>query len=240
MEILKFVEEANALECADALFDLYKNTAAQYGYDRILFSLMTDHFSLGLKAGHGVMQNYPDDWMKHYVKEGFQDCDPVRCFMFAKSGPFIWDELPLVMDLDKRQKNCLYGGTEAGLYNGAAVSLRGPNHEIAGVGAASSDKVKLDKNAPYILNLLSQHYYYAYQQILSKKMDLTDKIEITAKERDVLQWLIAGKSIPDIADILYISESAVKYRLSNIYRKFGTNNRYTVHVKALYNGLVNL
>mgnify|MGYP001627747121 CR=1 FL=1 len=240
MEIIEFVEKANAEQDLDKLFDLYKSATKAYGYDRLIFSLMTDHMALGLEAGHGVMQNYPDDWMKHYVKEGFKDCDPVRSFMFAKSGPFIWDELPLVTDFDKRQKACLYGGQEAGLFNGAAVSLRGPNNEIAGIGAASSDNIELAPHAPHALHLLSQHYYYAFSQIILSSKQKQDKISVTAKEREVLQWLGAGKSIPDIATIMNLSDNGVKYHLNNIYKKFNTCNRYTTVVKALYNGLISL
>lgn len=240
MEVLEFIDQANKAQDLDELFGLYQSASKAYGYDRIIFSLMTDHIALGLEAGHGIMQNYPDDWMKHYVREGFQNCDPVRSFMFAKSGPFIWDELPLITDLNARQANCLYGGRESGLFNGAAVSLRGPNNEIAGIGAASSDDVELPPTSPHALHLLSQHYYYAYQQIILKSKGQQDSISITQRERDILHWLGAGKSVGDIATIINLSEDGVKYHLNKIYRKFNTNNRYTTVVKALYNGLINL
>ncbi|MCD8563305.1 MAG: LuxR family transcriptional regulator [Alphaproteobacteria bacterium] len=242
MEILDFVDKANRIEDLDELFNLYKAAARSYGYDRVLFSLMTDHVALGLPAGHGVMQNYPDDWMKHYVKEEFQHCDPVRSFMFAKSGPFIWDELPLITDYNSRQSAVMNGAYEAGLYNGAAVSMRGPNNEIAGIGAASSDNVELPPTSPHALHLLSQHYYYVYQQIIlkAKGNGQQDCFSVTERERDILHWLGAGKSVGDIATIVNLSEDGVKYHLNKIYKKFNTNNRYTTVVKALYSGLINL
>ncbi len=240
MEILEFVDKANKAETADTLFGLFQTALRPYGYDRVLFSLMTDHIALGLPAGHGVMQNYPDDWMKHYVAKGYENDDPVRCFAFAKSGPFIWDELPLFSELGQRQKDCLNGGKEAGLNNGAAVSLRGPNNEICAIGAASSDNGEIAKNAPYILHMLGQHFYYAYQQIILKQKGEADKIVITEQEREILHWLGAGKSVNDIGTIINLSEAGVKYHLAKIYNKMGTNNRYTTVVKALYNGLITL
>lgn len=241
MDVLEFVDKANKTQDADELFTLYKTASKAYGYDRVIFSLMTDHMALGLDAGHGVMQNYPDDWMKHYVREGFQHHDPVRSFMFAKCGPFIWDELPLITEYDESQSAVMNGAKEAGMYNGAAVSMRGPNGEIAGIGAASSDDVELPPTSPHALHLLSQHYYYAYQQIILKAKGHSETIvTITPRERDILHWLGAGKSVCDIATIIALSEDGVKYHLNKIYKKFNTNNRYTTVVKALYNGLINL
>lgn len=240
MDILEFVEGANRADHPDTLFDLFKQALHRLGYDRVLFSLMTDHLALGLEAGHGIMQNYPDDWMKHYIKEGYENCDPVRCFVFSRTGPFLWDDLPRLMVLGDRQKACLTGGIESGLNNGMAVSLRGPNNEIAGFGAASSDTWKLDPTTPYIANMLGQHFYHAFQQIILRQKGEEEPISVTEQEREILHWLAAGKSVTDIATIVDLSDAGVKYHLGKIYAKMNTNNRYATVVKALYNGLITL
>ena len=54
------------------------------------------------------------------------------------SGPFIWDSLPLVMDLTPRQALCMNECREAGFHDGAAVCLRGLTGELGGIGVASS------------------------------------------------------------------------------------------------------
>jgi DNA-binding CsgD family transcriptional regulator len=240
MELLAFIEASNAASTEDALHTLYSRALHDLGYDRFIFSLMTDHLSLGLKAGHGVMQNYPDDWMKHYVAKGFEAFDPVRCFMFTANGPFIWDELPLVQDLSRKQQECLSGGVEAGLYNGAAVSMRGANGEIAGIGAASSTRQDMDPNTPYILNLLSQQFYLAYCTLMQKPENKSKPIYLTDREREVLTWFAKGKSSVDTADILGISYHGVEFHLKNVMRKLNTQNKTAAMVKALYNGLINL
>ncbi len=240
VDFLEFIEKTNSTNSLDDLFDIFRVSLQGYGYDRFIFSLMTDHIELGLDAGHGLLQNYPDDWMKHYVAKGYEDCDPVRCFMFARNGPFIWDELPLVQDLTKRQKDCLYGGAEAGLNNGAAVSLRGANNEIAGVGAGSSDKANLDKNAPWILNALSQQFYIAYCGLMHNENVEKEVIYLSDREREILKWVAKGKSSWDIGTMLNISEDGVKYHMTNIHKKLKTQNRLAAVVKALHNGLINI
>src|SRR5689334_12145670 len=100
MDLAKFIEATNETASVDELYRLLEQVILyECGYDHVLFSLMSDHRSLNLKAGHGIMRNYPDDWMKHYVEHGYEHLDPVRRFGFRHVGPFIWDQLPLVMDL---------------------------------------------------------------------------------------------------------------------------------------------
>jgi DNA-binding CsgD family transcriptional regulator len=48
---------------------------------------------------------------------------------------------------------------------------------------------------------------------------------LSARERDVLQWVARGKTNAEIATALYISESTVRKHLQNSYRKLGVSSR---------------
>ena len=50
--------------------------------------------------------------------------------------------------------------------------------------------------------------------------------DISARERDVIELLVQGKSNAEIGEILCISISTVKTHLSNIYTKCGAKSRY--------------
>ena len=116
LRLVDFIEQSNDALCPDRLYGLLERVLlTECGYDRVVFSLMSDHRSLKLRAGHGIMRNYPDDWMKHYIENGYEHFDPVRRFGFRHVGPFVWDALPLVMDLAPKQRLCLDQGREAGL-----------------------------------------------------------------------------------------------------------------------------
>src|SRR5689334_19568655 len=112
---------------------------ARLGFDKLIFSLMTDHACIQKKAGHGIVLNYPEDWMKHYIQCRYDVFDPVRCGMFSSRSFFIWDDLLKHPSLNRNQVLCLKQGEDAGLRDGIGIPLRGPLGALAGVGAASSN-----------------------------------------------------------------------------------------------------
>ena len=62
---------------------------------------------------------------------------------------------------------------------------------------------------------------------------------LTAREREVLELVVAGASNKEIARRLYVSENTVKYHLKNILQKLHAHNRAQVVAFALKHGLVN-
>ena len=62
--------------------------------------------------------------------------------------------------------------------------------------------------------------------------------DLTDREQDVLQLLVAGMSNPEIAAQLHLSVSAVKYHVSNILSKLGVANRTEAATIALEQNLV--
>jgi DNA-binding CsgD family transcriptional regulator len=55
---------------------------------------------------------------------------------------------------------------------------------------------------------------------------------LTAREREVLQWLARGKADRDIAEILDISARTVHKHLQRIYEKLGVENRTAAVIRA--------
>ncbi len=56
---------------------------------------------------------------------------------------------------------------------------------------------------------------------------------LTARERDVLDWLGAGKTDKDIAAILTISPRTVQKHLQRIYEKLGVETRTAAVMRAM-------
>jgi len=56
---------------------------------------------------------------------------------------------------------------------------------------------------------------------------------ITPREREVLTWITAGKSNPETAIIMGISQWTVKIHVANLYKKLGVSGRGQVVAKAI-------
>jgi DNA-binding NarL/FixJ family response regulator len=63
---------------------------------------------------------------------------------------------------------------------------------------------------------------------------------LTARERDVLEWLALGLSNRAIAGRLGISEHTVKFHVTSIYGKLGASTRTEAVRGALRRGLITL
>lgn len=60
---------------------------------------------------------------------------------------------------------------------------------------------------------------------------------LTTGELEILQLVLSGASITDIMGIIYRSSHGVKWRLSNIYHKFGVGDRLALIKLAAKNGI---
>ena len=90
MQLETFVDQSLKATTIEDLNRLLEKGAADLGYDRFLYSQFTDHEATGLPNGHGVVHNYPMDWVNHYTANDYQVIDPVIATATASNGPFVW------------------------------------------------------------------------------------------------------------------------------------------------------
>jgi DNA-binding NarL/FixJ family response regulator len=60
---------------------------------------------------------------------------------------------------------------------------------------------------------------------------------LSERERQVLQLLVAGQSVPSLAGSLHISSSTAKTYVARLYEKLGVRNRAEAVLAAVYLGL---
>lgn len=58
-----------------------------------------------------------------------------------------------------------------------------------------------------------------------------EKYKLTPSERGVCHWLLAGKSLPEVALILKKATATVKQQTLSIYRKLGVTSRPQLFAK---------
>jgi DNA-binding NarL/FixJ family response regulator len=62
--------------------------------------------------------------------------------------------------------------------------------------------------------------------------------DLTHRELEILQLVIAGKTNRGIADQIYISEKTVEFHLDHIYTKLGVRTRLMAGVWAIQQGIL--
>lgn len=240
MLIESFIEDSNRAGTPEQLFSLYLASMHALGFDRVIFSLMSDHAAIGRAACHGIARNYPSDWMSHYVSVGYQDVDPVRQRIMVSDRPFFWSELPRTRRLTDGEQAVMDGGQEAGLNDGIGIPLRGARGAIAGVGAASSSKgVARTLSTLCQANLLAQQFYLAYLELCSSA-EVAAPVTLSSREREILEWVAAGRTKSEIGEILSISHHTVDYHTRKVLQKLGAPNLTVALLGAIKLGLVRI
>src|SRR5580658_4445707 len=207
MILEEFIRQSNSASSQAEVFTLLQKALKELGYDSVVYSLLTDHPSIGRKAGHGVMGNYPTDWMDYYMARGYFAKDPIPKHAFTTVAAYTWDHVVNTCQISKRQRRLMCEAEEARLLSGAAVAIYGPNFEVAGVGLASSaGGVKPSADTLSIMRALSHQFHFAYSQFDLPRAQPVRQILLTRREREVLAFSAEGKSVPVIAAILSLDD----------------------------------
>ncbi|MGB9154796.1 MAG: LuxR family transcriptional regulator [Alphaproteobacteria bacterium] len=235
-----YLQKANAAQTPEELFNIFVNTLHQYGFDKVLFGLLTNHKDIGLNAGIGILENYPADWMQYYFEHSFDKVDPIVTYGIHQSGAFKWSDISKHVELERKQLKCLNLGAEAGLNNGISIPLRGSNGQAAGISLASSEKKDACYFNPDLVTAFCNHFYVAYKRLHEKNPINPKNIVLTDKEQEILTWAAVGKTDDEIAQILTISKHTINMHFRHIYAKTEANNRVLAVVKGLSFGLITI
>ena len=124
------------------------------------------------------------------------------------------------------------------LRNMAAHGMRDLSSNVASYFVFSRIPGKLTPHHSYLLELLVPHMHVALVKVLSQIKPAQQKstpsdLKFSTREKEILQWLRAGKTTWEVSHILGLSEHTVKKQVSNILTKLHVNNRAQAVAKAI-------
>lgn len=122
------IDLINSAKTPEEAFSYFCTILAESGYDRIIYTLVTDHPSLDLPKQHGLVTSYPEDWMKYYNENNYMSVDPVVQKVLTSRTPFFWSELVNDLGLHPKSRILMNQAAESGLNSGIA-SLFKANRE---------------------------------------------------------------------------------------------------------------
>lgn len=174
---------------------------------------------------HFVNLTYPAEWLKEYHRKNFIEHDPVRVeleLMLEKegAGSFIyWDKFD--RQISEGEKRVIKRRNEYGFKYGCSVFDNNESKEFSFLITLGSEKNIPDKRTEIIMSMIISHL-----AVVRKKLNILQLISsLSSRERTVAEWLSKGKTNSEIADILEISESTVKYHITNLFLKLQVANR---------------
>lgn len=227
-----YIERITQSETIDDAFEKYCAIIKKLGYDRVVYSLLTDHPSINLPRQHGLASSYPEQWVKDYNEKGYMDYDPVAKLLLETVTPFFWSDTLKALDTTGIPAKVMNEARESGLNDGIAFSMPSKFGEVTAFGLArtnSDDKETKDYRCLASIHLLGLFFHETCQQKHQQKHEIT----LTVRETEILQWASEGKTDDIISDILNISANTVRFHWKNIFQKLDAHGRVYAITKAI-------
>lgn len=239
MDLIEFIHASNEVETSEELTQKFLTFLDSFGIDRFIMGQISHETTAKKEEYLGLMVNYPPEWMAYYVKNHYVNHDPVYQNALTARKPFTWREVESRNDLTKEAVQVMNEARENKLYGGIGLSIHRPLGSIIGMGFAGSEKdVRNDKNATSLIYAAANQFFVVYADLTKFDEIENYKVELTARELEVLHWLARGKTKSEVADILTISEASIKRYCESVFQKLRVNNIQLAIAKSLRMGLI--
>ncbi|PCJ00926.1 MAG: hypothetical protein COB14_04145 [Alphaproteobacteria bacterium] len=212
-----------------------------YGYDRVMFVLSTDHPSLNLPTAYGMMGTYPESWLKHYIEKQFFTQDIVsKKALMPNSQPFYWGE---INDLQGVQKEIMDLRLEGDFINGMCVPLQ-RNGEYSGVGISRSTGMNFIEEdydeRDYLFLNYATILVNAFSEKFRKIHGQNESIKLNTREYDILCYRYEGLNDVQISSVLGLHRQTIRYHWGNIFLKLNVSTQTQAVLKAVMSGYIQL
>ncbi|SDL96350.1 helix-turn-helix transcriptional regulator [Aliiruegeria lutimaris] len=184
-----------------------------------------------------VAGGFPEGLVEKLFRERLVLVNPIPDLASRTADPFFWSDIPSMTELLESEEAFLETLKEFRVGDGLAIQVFGPmsRNGIFNVGFGET-RPAFGKRDLKELQLAGQLSHLAYIRMTPER---AQGVRMTAREREILEWIARGKSNSVIADILGISVHTVDTHVRRIFRKLEVNDRTTAAVKGLGAGLVN-
>lgn len=171
------------------------------------------------------------DWKNRYEAERLFEIDPLPGIVSRRGGPTrlteLLSELPS-LDANEQEFVDLFR-SQSGLREGWLLPAFGPYGRPAIIGFVCPDDAAMDALDPVLASVIAQQTHIRMEFLALEK----PPPHLSPREREILGWMVKGKSASVIATILSISEPTVTTHMKRIYNKFSVKDRIHCIRKAI-------
>lgn len=178
---------------------------------------------------------FPLDWVAFYRRNRLYEVDPIPRHAMSAVRPFWWSETARFDDNTSDERAYLLTLRRAKLGDGLAVPVFGPKGRdgYVGLGFGQLDRLPSQMQVAR-LQLCCQLGHLRYCEILLPEMP---RPVLSGREREVLHWMVRGKSNAVIGTIIGLSANTIDTYVRRIYAKLRVNDRITAVLRGLALGL---
>jgi LuxR family quorum sensing-dependent transcriptional regulator len=235
---LDFIERLQQLRDYDEICAHILKEMAWFG-----FSCVTS-FSLP-SAGRTLkdclwMNNRPQDYIDRYSEKNYVLHDPIVTEFRRTVYPYSWNDIRAKRPLKKTEKAIIDEAREWGARDGFMVPIVTRSGSVSGFCPCGFEP-DLSPRARAALEVIGIYSHHALVRAsLRIQREEIDHTPLTPREREIFQWVAAGKTDDEIGDILNVSATTVASHIENGKRKMDAVRRTYAVVQAIRLGEISL
>lgn len=234
--MLEVIHEALAVRTDKQMHDLLSSVARLVPCEQVVCgAVRTD--AQGRPGEILKVQNvsYPTDWLGLYLRENYLAVDPIVRTHFRRFGTQVWSDT--FRRVASRPEVEFIGRAAAfGLREGVTLGLHDPRHQRGTIFSFAGAAMGEHPRQVLILEHLAPHLHVALTRTMAGATP--SAVSLSAREREVLQWMKEGRSNWEIAQIIGISERTVRFHVGNILQKLQALTRGHAVALAMEQGLI--
>jgi LuxR family transcriptional regulator, quorum-sensing system regulator BjaR1 len=235
---LDFVARLQQLKNYDEIHQHIAKELEWYGFDCITsFSVPT--------AGQTLkdclwLNTRPQDYIDRYSEKNYILQDPIVTEFRRNIHPYSWDDVRKGRDLNKAERTIVDEAREWGSRDGFMVPIVTRSGTVSGFCPCGFEP-NLSPRARAALEIIAIYSHHALRRaILDGQREEIAHTPLTPREREIMQWVAAGKTDEEIAGILTLGTSTVATHVENAKRKLDAFRRTYAVVQALRLGEISL
>ena len=178
----------------------------------------------------------PPEWMRRYLERDYKLIDPVSTAATTRNEVGTLGELLKQLTVNDVGRLFVEEATRMGLTDGLAIPTSGLRHARGFFGVdnvAAEDLAKVDRS---LMCAVAQHAHLRIDRIEEEHGAGIDGL--SPREAEILNWVAAGKSNPETAMILGISEATVGTHLKRLFTKLGVHDRVSAVLAGFKLGML--
>jgi DNA-binding CsgD family transcriptional regulator len=210
----------------------------RFGFDHAVHVILSSWSS-----GDGTdvfVTTYPKIWIDRYFERGYSEIDPVLRMARVSPAPFHWadvaDETPEVRAFFDDAAAMGVGS------QGFSLPISGPDGEVGLFSVTSSLeegawRETCERMLPF-LQILGFEFHRGLGKLCRGEVQRDRIAALSPRERDVLRWAAAGKTIWETSVLLGLSEQTAQTYMRDAIRRLGCINKTHAVAEAVRRALI--
>ncbi|MCC6208758.1 MAG: autoinducer binding domain-containing protein [Gammaproteobacteria bacterium] len=193
-----------------------RNFTTAAGFDRFAY--------LNVRADNvWALSTYPAEWQHIYLDNNYATIDPVVTIAKRTMQPFVWSQNDNAGTAPETKR--FFGeAADFGICSGVSIPVRGGFGRVAML-TLTTDKSAVDfveiRNVTHAITAVAFVHVHLNRLVSAQH---TPTIELTPRQSLCLAWASMGKTMDEIADLLGISERAVRFYIKGARDRLGATN----------------